>query len=182
MNIRSNGCNPKTVSRTQKNKNPVQNYRLLILFPVIVRCNVDLNRVVFSSRSFRCLVVRPLVRLRHIAKLLAFMFARMSSITSFSESPNCISIASKGVRSSHAISMIRSISAAERLCVAEAFIIKSGMCLAGRLIVAAPVAAVPDFLPYFLPLFAPGKWSRANHADFRRKVQFFMHLTTPCNS
>ena len=81
----------------------------VILFPEIPFCRLDLKRCIFG-RFFRCFVDRPLTRLRQRSKLLRFNSRRITVITSFSGSPNCISIAPKGVRSSHAISMIRSIS------------------------------------------------------------------------
>jgi hypothetical protein len=54
------------------------------------------------------------MRLRHILKELAFIWLRIRRTTADSFNPNCASIASKGVRSSQAISMMRETSAAEK--------------------------------------------------------------------
>ncbi len=76
----------------------------------MVFCIVHLNRFTPLLRRAACLVTLPLVRLRHILKLELFISFRINLITSFSFKPNCISMASKLVRSSHAISIMRSIS------------------------------------------------------------------------
>jgi hypothetical protein len=55
-------------------------------------------------------VARPLIRVRHILNELAFMCARINAITADSFNPNCVLIASNGVRSSHAISTMREMS------------------------------------------------------------------------
>lgn len=54
-------------------------------------------------------------RLRHKLKEVLFSSVRISAITSFSEIKNWNAIASNGVRSSHAISMILSVWAAVKL-------------------------------------------------------------------
>jgi hypothetical protein len=92
----------------------IKDYRFEILFPVITRCIFDLKRFTDSSRSFSCLMDCWCARLRQRSKLLRFRLRRINRITSFSFSPNCRSMASKGVRSSQAISMMRSWSRSER--------------------------------------------------------------------
>ena len=64
-----------------------------------------------DGRSAACLVTRPAMRLRHIRKDDAFISRRIRAMTADSLSPNCSSIASNVVRSSHAISMILEMSA-----------------------------------------------------------------------
>ena len=59
-----------------------------------------------------CLVARALTRMRHMRNELRFNWRRIRAITADSFNPNCFSMASKGVRSSHAISMTRDTSAA----------------------------------------------------------------------
>ena len=54
-----------------------------------------------------CLVLRPWTRLRHRLKAGRDKCRRINMITDPSFRSNCVCIASKGVRSSHAISMIR---------------------------------------------------------------------------
>ena len=58
-----------------------------------------------------CFVLRPETRFLHIRNDDAFISFLISIITSFSDNPNWYSIASKDVRSSHAISIMRSIEA-----------------------------------------------------------------------
>jgi hypothetical protein len=58
------------------------------------------------------LVARLVTRLRHILKELGFMLVRMKLITADSFNPYVRSIASNGVRSSQAISMILEVSPA----------------------------------------------------------------------
>ncbi len=89
--------------------------RLLILLLLMCRCAVDLKRSVPAAVLALCLVERLVTRARHMRKLLAFISWRITAITSCSLRPNCNSMASKVVRSSHAISMILSISLSERL-------------------------------------------------------------------
>lgn len=79
---------------------------LLLLIPL---WRLHLNRSTAVATFFRCFVFLPCTRARHILKLLGFISLRISLITSFSLRSNCRAIASKGVRSSHAISMILSI-------------------------------------------------------------------------
>lgn len=55
----------------------------------------------------RCLVSRPFILFRHFLNELFFMLLRIKSITEASVKPYCKRIISKGVRSSHAISMSR---------------------------------------------------------------------------
>ena len=58
-----------------------------------------------------CFVLRPVTLFLHIRKEDDFISFLISVITSFSDNPNWYSIASKDVRSSHAISIMRSIEA-----------------------------------------------------------------------
>jgi hypothetical protein len=74
------------------------------------RWSWHLKRVTAFDRSAACLVCLPVTRLRHITKLARFSCLRISAITCGSRKPNCLSIASNGVRSSHAICTTRSIS------------------------------------------------------------------------
>ena len=84
-----------------------KNYRLLILFPLMLRWRLHLNRLIAGLRFLRCLLLTPLLtRFRHNRKLLGFRCLLMMTITSFSRNPNWYSMASKGVRSSQAISII----------------------------------------------------------------------------
>ena len=86
-------------------------YRLLILFIDIIRWRVLLNRDMAGSLFLSCLWLMPLcTRFRQSLKLLLFNSFRMSEITPLSVHPNCSLMASKGVLSSQAISMILSIS------------------------------------------------------------------------
>ena len=55
--------------------------------------------------KIKCFVKRPFIRFRHILNELFFMLLRIKSITEASVRPYCKRIISKGVRSSHAISM-----------------------------------------------------------------------------
>jgi hypothetical protein len=61
-----------------------------------------------------CFVARPLTLARQSLKLRGFKRLRISFITSGSPRPNCCSIASKGVLSSQAISMILDSSSSEK--------------------------------------------------------------------
>ena len=63
-------------------------------------------RVTSGLLSCTCVVERPETRARHNSKDLRFKLLRIKRITSDSLKPNCIAIASKGVLSSHAISII----------------------------------------------------------------------------
>ena len=81
-------------------------YRFEILFPEIDLCRLHRKRST-SVRSLACLVLRPVTRLRQLRNDPGCMCRRMSSRTSFSLRPNWNSMASKGVRSSQAISMRR---------------------------------------------------------------------------
>ena len=67
-------------------------------------------RVMPGGRIFRCLVCLPLIRLRHILNDDDFISLRISLTTADSFRPYNRSMASKGVRSSHAISMILDMS------------------------------------------------------------------------
>ena len=67
-----------------------------------------------SGWCFACFVWRPETRLLHILKLEAFISLRIKRITCFSVRPNWYSIASKGVRSSQAISITRLICSVSR--------------------------------------------------------------------
>ena len=95
---------------------PAKHYfLLLILLFEIVRCRLHLWRPTPKFLFFRCLVDRFCTRFRHIFQLLRFISCRISSITLASGTPNWNSIASKGVRSSHAISLIRFTSLSDSL-------------------------------------------------------------------
>ncbi len=76
----------------------------------MLRWRSHLNRLTSSFRSFTNLVFRPLTRSRQCLQLEFLRFFLISSTTSSSERPNCILIASNGVRSSQAIAITRSIS------------------------------------------------------------------------
>ena len=78
-----------------------------------MRCRAMCGPLSFIStgRNAACLVARPAMRLRHMRNDEAFISRRIRAITADSFSPNCVSIASKVVRSSHAISIMREISA-----------------------------------------------------------------------
>ena len=69
----------------------------------------DRNLPEINSRFFKCLVSRPVTRSRHIRKLEGFISRRINAIVCGSLKPNWSSIASNVVRSSHAISRMRSI-------------------------------------------------------------------------
>jgi len=58
-------------------------------------------------------VLRPAMRLRHIRKDAGFIWRRIKATTPDSFKPNCNSMASKEVRSSQAISMMRERSAGD---------------------------------------------------------------------
>ena len=88
-------------------------YRLLILFIDMDFCRLHLKRVMSGFLFCACFLLMPLfTRLRQRLKLLRFNSLLIIAITSLSEKPNCALIASNGVRSSQAISMILSISLA----------------------------------------------------------------------
>lgn len=76
-------------------------------------CVGQYARLTSGLLSFKCLVFRPVTRLRHSLKLEGFRDRRMNSITSDSLKPNCTSIASNGVRSSQAISITREVSSSD---------------------------------------------------------------------
>lgn len=97
-----------------------QHYRLLMRLRVISRWREHLNRWVLGVRSARCLLERPDTRRRHRRNELSFRIFRMSWMTSGSDRPNCHSMASKGVRSSQAISTIRSMSSVVRFMIVQA--------------------------------------------------------------
>ena len=90
------------------------NQRLEILLPVMLRCSLHLWRPASKPRKALCLVALPWTRARHMRHELGFISLRINAITSASLRPNCNRMASKGVRSSQAISMMRSISCSER--------------------------------------------------------------------
>jgi hypothetical protein len=93
------------------------NHRFEILLLLIDFCREHLNRLISSLRFFKCFLLTPLfTRFRQSLKLFSFKFRRIRSITSFSVSSNWNRIASKGVRSSQAISIIRSRSASSNVC------------------------------------------------------------------
>jgi hypothetical protein len=63
------------------------------------------------------MLMRVCTLLRHILKLEGFISLRIKAITSDSEYPYCSLIASKDVRSSHAISMILLMSSGGKFIV-----------------------------------------------------------------
>ncbi len=83
--------------------------RFEILLPVIARCKSDLKRAPSTALLARCLVARPCTRARHRRQEAGFSSRRISRITALSFSPNWARMASKGVRSSQAISITRSV-------------------------------------------------------------------------
>lgn len=85
-----------------------------MLLCVICRCRELLNLAGSSFPKALCFVGLPCTRFLHILKLLGFISLRISFITSSSGMPNCSSMASKEVRSSQAISIIRSMSLSDR--------------------------------------------------------------------
>lgn len=86
-------------------------YLLEILLLLIILCLLHLKRLISSLLFFRCFWLTPEFTLfLQSLKLDSFSSERISSITSDSLIPNWNCIASNGVRSSHAISMILSIS------------------------------------------------------------------------
>ena len=87
-----------------------ENQRLEILLPVILRCKLHLCLPTSNPRKALCLVALPCTLARHMRQELGFISLRIKVITSASLRPNCNKIASKGVRSSQAISMMRSMS------------------------------------------------------------------------
>ena len=117
----------KTPRRNRRISYPVQRWLyLLALFTRFntnafdlhdqPRCDLHRNRRIgfpgcTKSNLRSCFVVRPRVRFRHIRKELGVISLRISLITSPGERWNCSRIASKLVRSSHAIWMIRSFCA-----------------------------------------------------------------------
>ena len=67
-----------------------------------------------APRNTACFVRRPVTRFRHILKEEGFMCPRIKSMTADSSKPNWASIASKAVRSSHAISTMREMLLSDR--------------------------------------------------------------------
>ena len=90
----------------------ISSYQKLMLEKIneIFFCNVHLKRASSTTLFARCFVARPCTRSRHIRKEDGFISLRITSITACSFKPNWAVMASKGVRSSHAISTTRSIS------------------------------------------------------------------------
>lgn len=86
-------------------------YRLLCRLPEMIRCCRDLKRKTSELRLPACLVERPCTLARHFFQLLGCISCFINSMTSLSDTPNWAFMASKGVRSSQAISIIRSMSA-----------------------------------------------------------------------
>ena len=126
---------------------------------LMLRCKVHLKRLESVILFIKCLVARPDILFRHILKLEAFEFKRMNSMTSFSFKSNWNSIASKGVRSSQAISMIRSVSSGENLLGSSTLF-----------------TTIYDLVPVALPFFSPRKRSIANRAHFGRQMLFLHSL------
>ena len=83
--------------------------RFAILFKVMCRCWSLRFRPTLKFRKAWCLVLLPCTRARHMRNEEVLISRRMSLITSDSASPNCSVIASNGVRSSQAISTMRSM-------------------------------------------------------------------------
>ena len=65
--------------------------------------------MISGFRSFKCLVCLPAARFRQSLKLELVNCSRINAITLFSFKPNCWFIASNGVLSSHAISIMHEI-------------------------------------------------------------------------
>lgn len=121
------GFADKTPRRIRRMSYPVQRWLFLLAlftrfspnaFDLHDQPRCDLHRKRRSrfpgctkSNLRSCFVVRPRVRFRHIRKDLGVISLRISLITSPGERWNCSRIASKLVRSSHAIWMIRSFCA-----------------------------------------------------------------------
>ena len=90
-------------------------YLLDTLLLLIPRCLLQRKRSTSIPRDFLCFVFLPCTRARHNLKLVGFNSRRINVITSCSLIPHWSWIASKGVRSYHAISMIRSSSRSLKL-------------------------------------------------------------------
>ena len=88
---------------------------LLMRLREICFCCLDLNLNSVSWDLWACLVGLPCTLFRHLMNEDSFISRRMSLMTSFSLIPNCSSIASNGVLSSQAISIILSRSLSVRL-------------------------------------------------------------------
>lgn len=73
-------------------------------------CLLHLNLKDLPPAFSRCLVDLPCTLALHLLNELGCKEALIIEMTSASANPNCISMASKGVLSSHAISMILSVS------------------------------------------------------------------------
>lgn len=91
-------------------KSAHQNFCFAILFPLIDFCRLHLKRLPTMGWPLACFVIRPCTRARHLRQFRGCSSRFIRAFTSSSERPNCILMASKGVRSSQAISMMRSIS------------------------------------------------------------------------
>ena len=99
-----------------------------------------------SVRVDPCLVARPFTRLRHMWKELRFMCLRMMARTWFSLMPYCISMASKGVRSSQAISTMRSTVSSSRSRGASFFrFLGSKGSMLSKQRIDGDVSSQPDF-------------------------------------
>jgi len=79
------------------------------LFKVMCRCWSLRLRPTLKFRKAWCLVLLPCTRARHIRNEEGFISRRISLMTSASARPNWKVIASNGVRSSQAISTMRSM-------------------------------------------------------------------------
>ena len=91
-------------------KSAHQNFCFAIRFPLIDFCRLHLKRLPTMGWRLACFVIRPCTRARHLRQFRGCISRFIRAFTSSSERPNCILMASKGVRSSQAISMMRSIS------------------------------------------------------------------------
>lgn len=81
--------------------------------------------------------------------------------------PNCISMASKLVLSSHAISIMRSVSATLKLFTIVIF------CCLFIFITPAFITAIFHLIPNTFPFLSPAKWFVTYHTYFNRQVFFF---------
>ncbi len=144
-----------------------------ILLWQMILCLLDLKRQIPLIRFLRCFWLTPEFTLfLQSLKLDSLSSVRISSITSDSLVPNWNVMASKGVRSSQAISMIRSISRLFNSLFFIRYFISSRIYLGRRrfsiFIFTASLAAIFHFVPVFLPFFPPVERQSADFAGFRR--------------
>jgi hypothetical protein len=92
-------------------------------------CRLHLCLPTSNPRRALCFVARPWTRALHIRHELAFIWLRINAIVSASVIPNWSKMASNGVRSSHAISTMRSICHASNFfTTAEPFMSLLSLC------------------------------------------------------